>query len=54
MLTDRERAEVHDAVEEVMVGGLDFFSIDRDAFVLPGFGPKLPEVRRRDERWVSW
>ena len=40
-LTGRERAEVHDAVEKVVARGLDFFAIDRDAFALPGFGPKL-------------
>ena len=44
-LTGRERVEVHGAVEEVVARGLDFFAIDRDAFALPGFGPKLAEVR---------
>ena len=45
LLTDRERAEVHAAVEAVMARGLDFFAIDRAAFPLPGFGRKLAEIR---------
>ena len=44
-LTDRERAEVHGAVEAVMAQDLDFFAIDRDAFPLPEFGSKLTEIR---------
>ena len=44
-LTDRERAEVHDAVEAVMARDLDFLAIDREAFPLPELGPKLAEIR---------
>ena len=44
-LTERERSEVHGAVEAVIAQGLDFFAIDRDAFPLPEFGPKLAEIR---------
>ena len=45
MLTDRERAEVHAAVDAVSARGLEFFAIDRDAFVLPGFGSTLAGIR---------
>ena len=44
-LTDRERAEVHGAVEAVMAQDLDFFAIDRNAFPLPELGSKLTEIR---------
>lgn len=46
VLTDRERAEVHAAVEAALSRGLHFLAIDREAFPLAGFGATLADIRR--------